>query len=219
MEEIVKKPVLGRAPVIFRAVFLGLFAVCTALFAALAVNNAQLRRVYLIIMAGGDVIFLLLAYIIPTCSFFGNYSYALSGGGISLYRREERVMEMKWEDTDVSIGSYIRRGSEKNPSVCAKAICFTRKGAMRQPPRFPKRALKGAGGELCISYSRSRLRDVFSACGGGIAGEVSADGCRLPLKDAEVMNSALKKLKTKQAADNIPIRIEGGPDNTDQSLR
>ena len=105
-------------------------------------------------------------------------------------------MSLAWTETESSLGSYIRRGNENNPSVCEEALCFTRKGKMRNPPRFPKRALKGAAGELCISFSKARLREVFLACGGEIAGEVTPDGLRLSASDTGQMLDILSKTRT-----------------------
>lgn len=194
-----KKPVLGRLAKNFRLMFIACFVVCTTVFTVLAVKMPDTRNVFLIVMGGCDVVFLVLLYVVPVLACYGNYCYSLSPDGVTLYRKDEEVMTMKWEETEVSLGSFISKGGEKNPAVCAKAICFTRKGCMRDPQRFPKRALKGAAGELCIAFSKSRLKEVFQACGGNISGNIHPDGCRLSFKDTEVMQSSLEKLKDKAA--------------------
>ena len=198
-ETIVKKPVLGNMARHFAALFLLCFVAATVVFAVLAVKLPDLRKVMLILLAGCDVIFLLLAYVVPVCACFGHYSYSLSPESITLWRRDEAVMTMKWAETEVSLGSFISKGSEKNPTVCAKAICFTRSGCMRHPQRFPKRALKGAAGELCIAFSKNRLREVYQACGGNICDDVTADGCRLSVPDTQAMTLSLQKLREKEA--------------------
>lgn len=192
--EVVKKPVMGAGALVSRIVFALCFIVCTAVFVVLAVKMPEKRGVFLTVMAAGDVAFLLLAYIIPAAVFCSRWTYSLDERGVTLYKREERAMFLPWDETDVSLGSFISRGSERSPGVCRKAICFTQRGHMRRPQRFPKRALRGVGGELCISFSKSRLRDVFTACGGRIMGDITADGCRISDGDAETMQLALTKL-------------------------
>lgn len=199
-----KQPVLGKLSLIFKLAFYVCALVCTVIFIWLAVKFEDMRKLYLILMCSFDIVLLLLSYIIPTLSFYENYSYALSAESITLYRKDEKVMEMKWPETDVSLGSYINKGTERKPAVCVKAICFTHTGKMRQPARFPKRALKGAGGELCIAFSKARLKDVYNACGGKVMGNISADGCRLSMQDTELMESCLEKLKAK-----APKKTEG----------
>lgn len=208
--EIAKKPVMGAGALVSRAAFALCFAVCTAVFVALAVKMPEKRSVFLTVMAAGDVVFLLLAYIIPAAVFCSKWTYSLDERGIALYKREERAMFMSWEETDVSLGSFISRGSERSPGVCRKAICFTPRGHMRRPQRFPKRALRGVGGELCISFSKSRLRDVFTACGGRVMGDITADGCRISDGDAETMQLALTRLISraeKAAADRKAAQL------------
>ena len=149
----------------------------------------------LIVMICADALLAALAFLLPRAVYYSAYTYSLSGEGITLWRKNEAVMSLTWAETEISLGSYIRRGSENNPGVCEKAICFTRKGEMRKPPRFPKRALKGAAGELCIAFSKARLREVFLVCGGDIAGEVTPDGLRLSASDTGQMLGALSKTR------------------------
>ncbi len=206
-----KQRVLGRLPLMFKVVFYACFAVWTAVFVHLAVKDAEMRKLWLILLCSGDIVFLALSYVVPVFAFYENYAYALSKEAIVLYRKDEKVMELKWADSEVALGSYIKKGSERKPKVCAKAICFTAAGRMRSPVRFPRRALKGAGGELCVAFSKARLRDVFAACGGKIVGDVSADGSRLPLEDAELMASCLEKLRAKAprpAEESLPMAEE-----------
>lgn len=194
MPEIAKKPVMGAIAPVSRAALALCIVLCTAIFVVLAVKQPEHRSVFLTVMAAGDVVLLLLAYIVPAAVFCSRWTYSLDESGITLYKRGERAVFMPWDETDVSLGSFISRGSERSPGVCRKAICFTQRGHMRRPQRFPKRALRGAGGEMCISFSKSRLRDVFTACGGRIMSDITADGCRISDGDAETMQLALAKL-------------------------
>ncbi len=199
IEKTQKRPVMGNSARNARLLFLAVFAVVTAVLTVLAVQFAEPRKVLLTVMAVCDAVLLALSFAVPVLSCFSNYSYALSEDGAVLYHRDEEVMTMKWAETEVSLGSFINKGSEKNPAVCAKAICFTRRGSMRTPQRFPKRALKGAAGELCIAFSKGALRDVYRFSGGNIGEDITADGCRLSQQDTELMLSALHRLKDKAA--------------------
>ena len=158
----------------------------------------------LIVLLFADALLAALCAILPRTVYYSAYTYSLSGEGITLWRKNEAVMSLAWTEAEVSLGSYILRGNENNPGVCARALCFTRKGEMRQPPRFPKRELKGAAGELCVAYSKARLREVFLACGGEVAGEVTPDGLRLSASDTGQMIDTLNKTRTwaKKKADS-----------------
>ena len=209
---VIKRPVMGnraRKCVLQLAVLIG--------FAALAVGLLiwklpEHQTTLLIVLACAEALLIALAAILPRAVYYRDYTYSLSGEGITLWRRSEAVMSLAWAEAEASLGSYIRRGNENNPGVCEKALCFTRKGEMRHPPRFPKRALKGAAGELCISYSKARLREVFLACGGDIADEVTPDGLRLSASDTEQMLGALSRTrewaKKKAASDAAKAAAE-----------
>ena len=197
-EYLLKRPVMGPLAKIWRGVFLALLLVVTAALLYCALKLFPERRdLLLYIMGGVDVVLLLLAYFIPRVSFYSQYSYTLSEEEVTLYQRDEAVMHMKWEETDVALGSYIRKGNINKPKDCAPAICFARTGAMRNPPRFPKRAMKGAAGEFCVAFSKARLRDIYALCGGRIHGEVSADGLRLSENEAATMADAFARIKEK----------------------
>ena len=153
------------------------------------------RTTLLIVLACAEALLIALCAILPRAVYYSAYTYSLSAEAITLWRKDEAVMSLAWAETEVSLGSFICRGNENNPSVCARALCFTGKGKMRRPPRFPKRALKGAAGELCIAYSKARLREVFLACGGDVSGEVTPDGLRLSASDTQQMLDTLSKTR------------------------
>lgn len=197
--EPVRRPVLGSKAGVTRFIFFLLFAVVTAVGVYCALEFKDYQKIILIAAGCCDVVLLLLALILPASVGLSGYRYALTPDRITLYRKDEEVMHMLWAETDVSLGSYICRGNEGNPTACAKAVCFTAKGRMRNPQRFPKRALKGAGGELCVAFSKSVLRDVFASCGGAVAGNITQDGCRLPAGDVETMTVCLERLRARAA--------------------
>ncbi len=198
-EEAEKYPVMGSKAARTRWLFLLSFAAATAVLTVLAVQLPKVRSVLLIVMAVWDVLSLILSWAVPAAGCFDKYRYSLSVQGVTLYRADEEVMTMPWTETEVSLGSYIVRGNESDPRVCAPAICFARRGYMRRPQRFPKRAMKGAAGELCTAFSKQRLREVYRCCGGNIAEDITADGCRLSKQDTELMLSALHKLREREA--------------------
>ena len=192
---VIKRPVMGN-----RARKCVLQLAVLAALAALAVGFLIWklpghRTTLLVVLACAWALLIALCAILPRAVYYSAYTYSLSGEGITLWRRSEAVMSLAWTETEVSLGSYILRGNENNPGVCEKAICFTRKGEMRKPPRFPKRALKGAAGELCVAYSKARLREVFLACGGNVSGEVTPDGLRLSASDTQQMLDTLNRTR------------------------
>ena len=148
---VLKRPVMGnraRRCVLVLAVLAGL----AALVIGFLIWRLPEHRTALLAVLGCTIaLFIALAAILPRMAYYSAYTYSLSGEGITLWRKDEAVMSLLWAETEVSLGSFICRGNENNPGVCARALCFTRTGKMRQPPRFPKRALKGAAGELCIA--------------------------------------------------------------------
>ena len=192
---VIKRPVMrnrARKCVLQLAVLAGLAALAVGL---LIWKLPEHQTAFLIVLACAEALLIALAAILPRMVYYSAYTYSLSGEGITLWRRDEAVMSLAWAEAEVSLGSYIRRGNENNPGVCEKALCFTRKGEMRNPPRFPKRALKGAAGELCVAYSKARLREVFLAYGGEVAGEVTPDGLRLSASDTQQMLDTLNKTR------------------------
>ena len=192
---VIKRPVMGsraRKCVLQLAVLAGVAALAVGL---LIWKLPKHQTTLLIVLACAQAVLIALAAILPRAVYYSAYTYSLSGEGITLWRRDEAVMSLAWPETDVSLGSFILRGNENNPGVCEKALCFTRKGEMRHPPRFPKRALKGAAGELCIAYSKPRLREVYLACGGAVAEDVTPDGLRLSASDTEQMLGTLSKTR------------------------
>ena len=196
---VLKRPVMGNQAKKCVLVLIMLIVLVTAAGSFLLWRfpaPGHRTAVPLIVMICADALLAALAFLLPRAVYYSVYTYSLSGEGITLWRQNEAVMSLLWAETEVSLGSYIRRGNENNPGVCEKAICFTRRGEMRNPPRFPKRALKGAAGELCIAFSKARLREVFLVCGGEIAGEVTPDGLRLSASDTEQMIDILGKTRT-----------------------
>ena len=192
---VIKRPVMrnrARKCVLQLAVLAGLAALAVGL---LIWKLPEHQTTLLIVLACAEALLIALAVILPRMVYYSAYTYSVSPEGITLWRKGEAVMSLAWAETEMSLGSYILRGNENNPSVCAKALCFTRKGEMRTPPRFPKRALKGAAGELCIAFSKARLRDVLLASGGDVAGEVTPDGLRLSASDTEQLLGALSKAR------------------------
>ena len=192
---VIKRPVMGnraRECVLRLAVFAGLTALVIGL---LIWKLPGYKTALLIVLTCAEALLIVLAAILPRMVYYSAYTYSLSGEGITLWRKDEAVMSLPWAETEVSLGSFICHGNENNPGVCARALCFTGKGKMRRPPRFPKRALKGAAGELCIAYSKARLREVFLACGGDVHGEVTPDGLRLSASDTQQMLDTLGKTR------------------------
>ena len=192
---VIKRPVMGnraRKCILLLAV---LAALAALVIGFLIWRLPEHRTTLLIVLGFTFALLIALAAILPRMVYYNAYTYSLSGDGITLWRKDEAVMSLAWAETEVSLGSFICHGNENNPGVCARALCFTGKGKMRQPPRFPKRALKGAAGELCIAYSKARLREVFLACGGDVHGEVTPDGLRLSASDTQQMLDTLGKTR------------------------
>ena len=69
MPEIAKKPVMGAIAPVSRAALALCIVLCTAIFVVRAVKQPEHRSVFLTVMAAGDVVLLLLAYIVPAAVF------------------------------------------------------------------------------------------------------------------------------------------------------
>ena len=163
---VLKRPVMGsraRKCVLLLAVL----AALTALVIGFLIWKLPGHRTaLLIVLLCADALLIALAFLLPRAVYYSAYTYSLSGEGITLWRKNEAVMSLAWAETEVSLGSFICRGNENNPSVCAKALCFTGKGKMRRPRASPNGRSRARRGSFAWPIPRRGCGKSFSFMAG-----------------------------------------------------